>query len=115
MPPRGLALIAAGLLLAPASIAAPVIAQDATPSAECAATTLDENKDLVRAFYTAVESASAEDFATVLDDDHVFHGPVGVEPGEEAGGAELLPQSVHGARRRDGRYPIEHAGVPAAD
>ena len=87
MPSRGLALIVAGLLLAPAGLATPVLAQDATPAADCAETTLDENKDLVRAFYTAVESGGAEDFAAVLDDDHVFHGPVGVEPGEEAGGA----------------------------
>jgi ketosteroid isomerase-like protein len=88
MPSRCLALIAAGLLLAPASMAAPVIAQDATPTAECATTTLDENKDLVRAFYTAADSGDAEDFAAVLADDHVFHGPIGVEPGEAAGGAE---------------------------
>lgn len=88
MPSRGIALIVAGLLLAPAGLAAPTLAQDATPTADCAATTEDQNKDLVRAFYDAVESGSAEDFATVLSADHVYHGPAGTEPGEEAGGAE---------------------------
>jgi ketosteroid isomerase-like protein len=88
MPSRGLAVIVAGLLLAPVGLAAPVLAQDATPAAECATTTEAENKELVRAFYAAAESGSAEDFADVLSADHVHHGPAGVEPGEAAGGAE---------------------------
>ena len=88
MPQRGLAAIVAGLLLVPAGLASPVFAQDATPAAECAATTEDENKDLVRAFYAAAESGTAEDFANVLAPDHVYHGPAGIEPAEAAGGAE---------------------------
>lgn len=88
MPSRGLALIVAGLLLAPASLAAPVFAQDATPATDCATTTLEENKDLVRTFYAAVGSGNAEDFASVLSADHVYHGPGGLEPGESADGGE---------------------------
>lgn len=73
MPSRGLALIVAGLLLAPASLATPVFAQDATPSADCAVTTEDENKDLVVAFFDAAASGDGAAFAEILAPDHVYH------------------------------------------
>jgi ketosteroid isomerase-like protein len=88
MPTRALTLIVAGLLLAPAGLATPVLAQDATPAAECVTTTETENKEIVQAFYAAADSGSPEDFANVLASDHVFRGPINVAPGETAGGAD---------------------------
>lgn len=73
MPSRGLALIVAGLLLAPSAVTAPVFAQDATPAVDCAATTEDENKDLVRAFFDAADSGDGKAFAEILAPDHVYH------------------------------------------
>lgn len=73
MPSRGLALIVAGLLLAPSAFAVPAFAQDATPSAACAATTEDENKALVLAFFEAAKSGDGAAFGEILAPDHVYH------------------------------------------
>ena len=73
MSSRGLALIVAGLLLAPSASAVSTLAQDATPSAECAATTEDENKDLVRAFFEAAASGDGAAFGEILAPNHVYH------------------------------------------
>jgi len=73
MPSRRLALIVAGLLLAPSVLTAPVFAQDATPSADCAVTTEDENKALVVAFFDAAASGDGDAFAEILAPDHVYH------------------------------------------
>jgi ketosteroid isomerase-like protein len=72
MPPLGLALVVAGLLLAPASLAAPVAAQDATPSAECA-TTEDENKEVVLSFFEAAANGNGAAFGELLAPNHVYH------------------------------------------
>ena len=73
MPSRGIALLVAGMLLAPAALAIPAFAQDATPAAECAATTEDENKALVLAFFDATKSGDGAAFAGILSPDHVYH------------------------------------------
>lgn len=70
---RGLALVVAGLLLAPSVLAAPTFAQDATPSAECAVTTEDENKEIVRAFFAAAASGDGAGIAETLAPDQVYH------------------------------------------
>ncbi|MDQ2653651.1 MAG: ester cyclase, partial [Chloroflexota bacterium] len=73
MPSRGIALIVAGLLLAPSALAAPTFAQDATPSAECATTTEEENKEVVRAFFAAAAGGDGAGIADALAPDHVYH------------------------------------------
>lgn len=73
MPSRGIALIVAGMLLAPAALATSALAQDATPAAECAATTEDENKALVLAFFDAAQSGDGPAFGEILAPDHVYH------------------------------------------
>jgi ketosteroid isomerase-like protein len=73
MPSRGLALFVAGLLLAPSALAAPSFAQDATPSAECAVTTEDQNKEIVQAFFAAAANGDAAGIAENLAPDHVYH------------------------------------------
>ena len=73
MPSRGLALIVAGLLLAPSALAVPTRAQDATPSATCITSTAEENKDLVRAFFTAATTGDGAAFGDILTPDHVYH------------------------------------------
>ncbi len=73
MPSRGLTLIIAGLLLAPSALAAPTVAQDATPSAECAVTTEDENKEIVQAFFAAAANGDGAGIAETLAPDHAYH------------------------------------------
>jgi ketosteroid isomerase-like protein len=73
MPKRGLALIVAGLLLMPSTLAVPTLAQDATPAAECAVTTEEENKEIVQAFFAAAASGDWEGIADTLAPDHVYH------------------------------------------
>jgi steroid delta-isomerase-like uncharacterized protein len=73
-------------LIAP-SLPAGAVAQDATPAADCPATTPEENKDLVRRWFEALSSGAAEEVAAVAADDIVYHDP---SPSEEAqtGGTE---------------------------
>jgi ketosteroid isomerase-like protein len=73
MPSRGLALIVAGLLLAPSALAVPTLAQDATPSTECAVTTEAENKEIVQAFFAAAASGDGAGIGETLAPDHVYH------------------------------------------
>lgn len=73
MASRGLALVVAGLLLAPSALAASTLAQDATPSAECVTTTEEQNKDLVMAFFDAAVSGDGAAFGEILAPDHVYH------------------------------------------
>ena len=73
MPSRGLALILAGFLLAPSALVVPVLAQDATPTGDCAATTEEENKDIVRDFFEAAASGNGAAFGDLLAPDHVYH------------------------------------------
>ncbi len=73
MASRGLALIVAGLLLAPSGLATQVVAQDATPASSCATTTEDQNKELVVAFFDAAASGDGAAFGDLLAPDHVYH------------------------------------------
>jgi ketosteroid isomerase-like protein len=73
MSSRGLALIVAGLLLAPSALAVPTLAQDATPSAECAVTTEDENKEIVREFFAAAANGDGTGMSETLAPDQVYH------------------------------------------
>jgi ketosteroid isomerase-like protein len=93
MASRGLALIVAGLLLAPSALAVPVFAQDATPSAECATTTEEENKEVVRAFFTAAAGGDGAGIAEALAPDHVYHElSVDVPLATPEGGAEAATE-----------------------
>ncbi|MFT4039491.1 MAG: nuclear transport factor 2 family protein [Thermomicrobiales bacterium] len=75
LPHRGITLIVAGMLLAPPALLAPLAAaQDATPAAECAATTPEQNKEIVARFLAATASGNPEDFAGLMADDHQYHG-----------------------------------------
>lgn len=72
---RGLTLIVAGMLLAPAALPAPTVAaQDATPAADCAVTTPEQNKEIVARFLAATASGNPEDFAGLMAADHQYHG-----------------------------------------
>jgi SnoaL-like domain len=68
-----------------------VSAQDATPAgtAECPTTTPEENKELVGRFYDAVASGDDATLASLMAEDHVFHGPAG-EPSDEPGSEDTV-------------------------
>lgn len=87
---RGVALIMAGMLLAPVVLATSAFAQDATPATECAATTTEEqNKDIVVAFFEAVTSGDGAAFGELLTPDHVYHElSVDIPIATPQGGAE---------------------------
>lgn len=70
---RGLALLVAGLLLAPTELASSACARDATATGGCATSTEDENKDPVVAFFDAAASGDRAAFAEILVPDHVYH------------------------------------------
>jgi steroid delta-isomerase-like uncharacterized protein len=63
-----------------------IVAQGATPSADCPATTPEENKELVRRWFEALSGGSGDDVAALAAADIVYHDP---SPQEEAqaGGA----------------------------
>jgi ketosteroid isomerase-like protein len=50
-------------------------AQEATPTADCPATTPDENKEVVRRWFDALSGGSSEDVAMLAADDIVYHDP----------------------------------------
>jgi steroid delta-isomerase-like uncharacterized protein len=64
-----------------------VVAQEATPAADCPATAPEENKELVRRWFEALSGGGAEDVAALAAEDIVYHDP---SPPEETqtGGAE---------------------------
>lgn len=74
------------------------MAQDATPAADCPATTSEENKALVERWFAALSSGASDDVAALAAADIVFHDP---SPREEAqtGGTEGW------ARDREQDYP----------
>ena len=74
------------------------MAQDATPAADCSATTSEENKALVERWFAALSSGASDDVAALAAADIVFHDP---SPREEAqtGGTEGW------ARDREQDYP----------
>jgi steroid delta-isomerase-like uncharacterized protein len=63
------------------------VAQEATPTADCPATTPEENKELVRRWFAALSGGTGEDVAALAADDIVYHDP---SPREEpqTGGTE---------------------------
>lgn len=73
MPSRGLTLVFSGLPPSLTSFAKSAFAQDATPSAECASTTADENMVLGAAFFDAVANRRGAALANFLAPDHVYH------------------------------------------
>lgn len=74
------------------------MAQDATPAADCPATTSEENKALVERWFAALSSGASDDVAALAAADIVFHDP---SPRDEAqtGGTEGW------ARDREQDYP----------
>ena len=80
-------LVALSMLLGSAELPAPVTAaQEATPAAECPATTPEENVAVVRSFFEeGVNGADLAVFDRVAAPDIVYHGAtVGDESGLEA-------------------------------
>ena len=63
-------------------------AQEATPPADCPATTPEENKELVRRWFAAVSEGSGEDVAALAADDIVYHDPSPQQDPETGGVAE---------------------------
>src|SRR5215212_12231069 len=63
------------------------VAQEATPTADCPATTPEENKALVERWFAALSGGMSDDVADLAAADIVYHDP---SPGEESqtGGTE---------------------------
>ena len=61
------------------------VAQEATPTADCPATTPDENKDLVRRWFAALSADAGEDFAAIAAEDIVYHDPSPAEAAQTGG------------------------------
>jgi hypothetical protein len=59
------------LLLSPAR----GVAQEATPAADCPATTPEENKELVHRWFTALSGGTGDDVAELAAADIVYHDP----------------------------------------
>src|SRR3954453_14004295 len=74
------------------------MAQQATPAADCPATTPEENKALVERWFAALSGGTSDDVAELASADIVYHDP---SPREEAqtGGTEEW------ASDRDQDYP----------
>jgi len=72
-------------LLVPMSLVR-VAAQEATPAAECPATTPEENKALVTQWFDALGSGNAEGVAALAADDILYHDAAPEQP-EQTGGA----------------------------
>jgi steroid delta-isomerase-like uncharacterized protein len=60
-------------------------AQEATPAADCPATTPEENEDLVRRWFAALSGAAGEDFAAIAAEDIVYHDPSPQEASQTGG------------------------------
>ena len=65
----------------------PAVAQEATPAADCPATTPEENKEIINRWFAALSGGTAEDVAALAAEDIVYYDP---SPEEEAetGGTE---------------------------
>lgn len=63
------------------------VAQEASPTADCPMTTTDENKVLVRRWFSALSAGAAEEVAVLAAGDIIYHDP---SPREEpqSGGTE---------------------------
>ena len=62
-------------------------AQDATPGADCVATTPEENKAMVEAWFAALSSGTGEGIGELAAEDIVYHDPA-PEEDTQSGGAE---------------------------
>ena len=79
--------VALAIALFGLSLPTPGVAQEATPAADCPATTPEENKALVERWFAALASGESGDVAELAAADIVYHDP---SPSEEAqtGGTE---------------------------
>ena len=85
-----LALTAVALIISLVSPFQPdrAVAQEATPAADCPATTPEENKALVRRWFDALSGSAGEDFALLAADDIVYHDPAPDEAAQTGGTEE---------------------------
>src|SRR5829696_10312636 len=79
--------VALGIVLFVPVLPARAVAQEATPAADCPATTPEENKALVERWFAALSGGASEDVANLAAVDIVYHDP---SPREESqtGGTE---------------------------
>jgi steroid delta-isomerase-like uncharacterized protein len=64
------------------------VAQEATPAADCPATTLEENKALVERWFAALSGGTGDDVAGLAADDIVYHDPSPREASQTGGTEE---------------------------
>jgi predicted ester cyclase len=82
------------------------IVQEATPAADCPATTTEENKELVRRWFTALSEGTGEDFAALAAPDIVYHDPSPQEEAQAGGAGEWA--SDRQADYPDLQVTVEH-------
>src|SRR5215212_8402067 len=73
--------VALALALFSPLLSAPSLAQEATPAADCPATTPEENKALVNRWFAALSGGTSDDVADLAAADIVYHDP---SPREES-------------------------------
>jgi hypothetical protein len=64
------------------------VAQEATPAADCPATTPEENKALVERWFAALSGGASEDVANLAAADIVYHDPSPREESQTGGTGE---------------------------
>ena len=75
------------------------VAQEATPAADCPATTPEENKELVDRWFAALSGGTSDDVAELAAADIVYHDP---SPREE-----VADRWHGGVGKRPGRRTIQ--------
>jgi steroid delta-isomerase-like uncharacterized protein len=80
------------------------VTQEATPAADCPATTPEENKELVQRWFAALSGGNPEDLGAIAAADIVYHDPSPAEE-EQTGGSEKW------ADERQQDYPDLQVGV----
>jgi steroid delta-isomerase-like uncharacterized protein len=68
----------------------PATAQEATPAADCPATTPEENKELVRSWFAAVTEGAGEEVAALSAPDVIYHDPSPQKDPQTGGAAEWV-------------------------
>src|SRR5215212_4719798 len=66
------------------------MAQEATPAADCPATTPEENKPLVERWFAALSGGASEDVANLAASDIVYHDPSPREESQSGGTEEWV-------------------------
>jgi len=64
------------------------VAQEATPAADCPATTPEENKELVQRWFAALSGGTSDDVAGLAAADIVYHDPAPQEESQTGGTEE---------------------------